>query len=43
MDLVRHSYERQRRMNITEATLFLGLDGFARSLNYYAVGMELAL
>lgn len=27
---------------ITEATLFPGLDGFARSLNYYAVGMELA-
>lgn len=31
-----------KRMNITEATLFPGLDGFARSLNYYAVGMELA-
>lgn len=31
-----------RRMNITEATLFPGLDGFARSLNYYAIGMELA-
>lgn len=31
-----------KRMNITEATLFPGLDGFARSLNYYAIGMELA-
>jgi len=29
-----------RRMNITEANLFPGFDGFARSLNYYAVGME---
>lgn len=29
-----------KRMNITEATLFPGLDGFARSLNYYAIGIE---
>ena len=27
-----------KRMNITAATLFPGLDGFARSLNYYASG-----
>jgi len=26
--------------NITEATLFPGLDGFARSLNYYTTGLE---
>ena len=29
-----------KRMNMSEATLFPGLDGYARSLNYYAVGME---
>jgi hypothetical protein len=29
-----------RRMNITDATLFPGLDGFARSLNYFAMGVE---
>jgi len=29
-----------RRMNLTEATLFPGLDGFARSLNYFAMGGE---
>lgn len=31
-----------KRMNMTEATLFPGMDGFARSLNYFASGMELA-
>jgi hypothetical protein len=29
-----------RRMSITEATLFPGLDGYARSLNYFAMGIE---
>jgi hypothetical protein len=29
-----------KKMNITEATLFPGLDGYARSLNYLALGME---
>lgn len=31
---------RLRKMKITEASLFPGLDGFARSLNYHAIGME---
>jgi len=29
-----------RKMNITEATLFPGLDGYARSLNYFAIERE---
>ncbi len=29
-----------RKMNITDATLFPGFDGFARSINYFAMGRE---
>lgn len=32
-----------KRMNLSEATLFPGLDGYARSLNYYAADMEMPL
>lgn len=38
-DLLRNILFHLKKMNITEATLFPGLDGFARSLNYFAIGM----
>ena len=37
--LLRNTLFHLKKMNITEATLFPGLDGFARSLNYFAIGM----
>jgi len=39
-DMHRNLLFHLRKMNITEATLFPGLDGYARSLNYFAIGME---